>query len=405
MNLPDIGEVVTPVDDPCQFNPAWRSIVAGYIFSSGAWSPKDLESLSKTGCVTVTHKVTCDVTPDGQGNVRRSKGKAGKKAKKKQKPTQGTKTVSTSRPIYPFSERPEYRQMACDRWIAAHVAMMDEFSDGRMSDAAVPFRLASRWYSEPDTEAAMKKRLEPLLLTEVGMDVITMDLIGMPSAQPAIEAYEKLYFNCRDEHFNLSQSMQLIERFACPYGPLKPFLRKWEDLDADGFCVQDGRPVAKDSDVWRAIAATMGYEALMYLWRWQDKAHGLKDRSLTRMIEMSWKASVSRLLSDLYTGNIAHEDAARVLASYTSQAKFISDEKRGVGSGGANDTTTALMNLLYLAAPKMVQFDEADESARNDEIQSRIASQLAINKQTIEDHGKQVEAEIIDAQISDAVEQ
>ena len=404
MNLPDIGEVVTPVDDPCQFNPAWRSIVAGYLFSLGRWSPEDLKSISMTGCVTVTQNVTADVTQVDGPKAKKNKDKNGVKPKKSKKKISETTTIN--RPIYPFRDCPEYRSFVLDKWIVAMLSMFNDTADGLpLSDANVPLRLASRWYSEMDTEAAMKKRLEPLLLTEIGMDVITMDLIGLPSAQPAVEAYEKLYFNCRDDNFSLNPSMQLIERFACPYGPLKPFLRKWEDLDADGFCVQDGRPVAKDSDIWRAIAATMGYEALMYLWRWERKAHGLKDRSLSRMIEMSWQAAVSRLLSDMYTGNIAHEDAARVLASYTAQAKYISDEKRGGGNGGANDTMTALMSLLYLAAPKMVQFDEADDSARNDEIQSRIASQLAINKQSIEDHGKNVEAEIIDAQISDAVEQ
>ena len=108
-------------------------------------------------------------------------------------------------------------------------------------------------------------------------------------------------------------------------------------------------------------------------------------------------------MSDLYTGNISHEDAARVLASYTSQAKFMSDERNGRSGGDDTDTTKALMAVLNMAAPKMVVFSEEDENDRNNEIQSRIQSQLAISKQTIDDRGKQVEAEIIDAQISDAV--
>ena len=402
MNLPETGEVATPVDDPCQYNPAWRSIVAGYLFTIGRWSEEDLKSLAMTGSVTVTRFVTLE-EPQKDAKGRRTA--KGRKPKKAAKPKTRTVEEKVRRPIPPFDTNPEYRVFASDKWIVAQISMFNDRADnGKVSDENVPLALASRWYSELDTEAAMKKRLDALLLTEAPMDVITMDLVGMPSIQPAIEAYEKLYFNCRDDHFNLHPSMQLLERFAMPWGPLKMFLRKWETMDRDGFCIEDGRPIAKDSDVWRAIAATMGYEALMYLWRWENRAHGLKDKSLQRMIELSWKASVARLLSDLYTGNISHEDAARVLASYTAQSKFIADEKRGGGNGGANDTTTALMNILYLAAPNMVQFDEADESARNEEIQSRIASQLAINKQAIEDHGKQVEAEIIDTQISEAVE-
>lgn len=373
--------------------------MAAYLFSLGRWTKKDLESIARTGSVTVTRFVT----PEEPKKPHKG-GKPKKKGAKPAKPKAVEEKVSW--PIPPFDKSPEYRAFALDKWIVAQMEMYNERADGgAVSDKSVPFALASKWYSEMDTESAMRKRLEPLLLTEATMEVVTMDLVGMPSVQPAIEAYEKMYFNCRDDNFNLHPSMQLLERFAMPWGSLKMYLHKWETLDKDGFCVEDGRPMARDSDVWRAIAVNMGYEALMYLWGWDKRAHGLEDNSLQRMIELSWKASVARLLSDLYTGNIAHEDAARVLASYTAQSKFISDEKRGGGNGGANDTTTALMNILYLAAPNMVQFDEADESARNEEIQSRIASQLAINKQSIEDHGKQVEAEIIDAQISDAVKQ
>lgn len=401
MDIPDIGELITPVDDPCQYNPAWRSIVAGYMFSAGVRPGDDLKSIAMTGSVTVIVTVTHEEKERGK-----EKGKKGKGHKAKKKQRQKTDTRKAPRPIPPFDTNPEYRAFASDKWIAKFLSMLEEESSfSPTSDECVPVKLATRWYSEMDHEAAMKKRIESLLLTEIGMDIIALDLTGVQSSQPAIEAYERLYFNCRDDNFNLSPSLQLVQRMAMPYGPLKTYLHKWEEIDPDGFVIGDGRPLAKESDVWKAIGATMGYEALMYYWRWDGRAHGIKDRSLAKMIEMGWKASVSRLLSDLYTGDIKHEDAARVLASFTSQLKFMEDKKNGSGQSGANDTTKALMNILYLAAPKMVQFDEEEEASKNDEIQSRIKSQLAINKQAIEDHGKQVEAEIVDAQISSAVEQ
>lgn len=390
MNLPDIGEVITPIDDPCQFNPAWRSILAGYLFSFGRFTDDDVESISNTGCVTVTRTVTH---------------KAGKKGKSKAKEKKSHRDIEKAiRAIPPFDKEPQYRVLATDRWIRDQMRMLDSIADGNPpSEDDAHLRLASRWYSEIDHEAAMKKRLEPLLLTDIGIDIITLDLIGIPSAQPAVEAYEKMYFNCRDENFNLNPSRQLIERFAMPWGPLKMFLRKWEDLDGDGFCIQDGRPIAKDSDVWRAVAATMGYEVLMYVWRWEGKAHGIKDNSLSRMIEMSWKASVGRLLSDLYTGNIAHEDVARILASYTSQMKFMSDDRKEGGEG--EDTTMAMLSLLYAAAPKMRQLVEGGEGMITDnDIRNRIAAQQAIDKQNIQDAGKQVADEVIEAQIADAIE-
>ena len=403
MNLPETGEVVTPLDDPCQYNPAWRSILACYLLSVGVRSRKDCESLSKSGCVTVTRTVTRTVTQDDGGAAEAKDGKNKKKPKKKPKEKKVTETVL--RPISPFHESSEYRSLVIDKWIVAHLSMMEEEIEGNgLSDESVPFKLAARWYMEPDSEAAMKKRIEPMLLTEIGMDIITMDIAGMPSMQPAIEAYEKMYFNCRDDSFNLSPSMQLIERFAMPWGPIKSFLRKWEELDEDGFCIQDGRPIAKDSDIWRAIAATMGYEALIYLWRWENRAHGLKDKSLGHMIELSWKASVSKLMSDLYTGSIAHEDAARILSSYTAQMKFMSDDRRE--GGESDDTTSAMLALLYTAAPKMRELVQGGAGMITDsDIQNRIAAQQAIDKTNVQDAGRQVMDEVIDAQIEEAIEE
>lgn len=398
MNLPELEHLVTPLDDPCQYNPAWRSIVAGYLFSAGVRTAGDMKALAITGCL----ESRSEDPAEDDAEKRPKKGK--KKSSKAKKKKDVQKKVHV--PLSPFFERPEYRLIANDKWILSHIEMMSERAAGnRLSDESVPMRLAERWYDEEENEAAMKKRIEALLLTEIGIDVITMDLIGLPSAQPAIEAYEKMYFNCRDDNFEISPSMHLVTRMAMPYGPVKMYLKKWEEMDRDGFCVQDGRPIAKDSDVWKAIGATMGYDALIYTWNWDRRAHGIKDTSLKHKLECTWQGAISRIMTSLFTGDIKHEDAARVLATCTAQLKFMSDEKSGGGSGGANDTTKALMDILYLAAPKMVQFDASEDATRNEEIQSRIKSQLAISKQSIEDRGKQVEAEIIDAKISEAVGQ
>lgn len=402
MNLHETGDVTTPVDDPCQFNPAWRSMVAGYLFSQGIRCEADFESIAKSGSVTVTFQEEVDEKDDHKEEVQTKK----KKPKKGEKKDKRKKKVQTKcvRPIHPFDTNPEYRPFASDKWIRAMVYMMDaRVSGNHLADEHVPLRLADMWYHEMDTEAAMKKRIEPLLLTEIGIDVIALDLTGLASVQPAIEAYERLYFNCRDEDFNISGSLQLVQRFAMPYGPLKTFLRKYEELDSDGFVIGDGRPIAKDSDVWRAIAATMGYEALMYVWKWDTRAHGMKNNSIEHMLELSWKVAASRLFQDLYNGDIKHEDAARVLAAYTAQSKRISEDRADGGEG--EDTTMALLAIMSAAAPKMRELVKGGEGMITDnDIQSRIESQLAIDKTKIQDAGKQVETEIIDAQIADAVE-
>ena len=430
MELPDTGDIVTPIDDPGQFNPAWRAIVAGYLFSVGVRTDEDLRSIATTGCLPVPVRPWDDDVDSGEGDAPgdgRGKGGKGAKGSNGSKGSKGSKGAKKGKRggvgaaqgdgcpegdgsqgkylkrISPFYESAEYRPMASDRWIRAQIALTEEEASGKgLSDGSVPLRLASRWYSEMECESAMRKRLEPLLLTEIGLDVITLDLIGSPSAQPAIEAYERLYYNCRGDNFERMPSMQHLQRMATPYGPLKMFMRKWEDVDADGFVIGDGRPIARDSDVWRAVAVTMGYETLMYLWRWDRVAHGMKDRSLAHMLEISWGVAVSRLMSDLFSGDITHEDTAKVLSAYTSQSKYIAEGRSGGGAAGS-DVTKALMAVLYQTSPHMVSMDEGPSDRRNADIQSRIASQLAISRQDIEDRGESVEREVVDAQISDAV--
>lgn len=430
MEIPEIGDVVTPVDDPYQYNPAWRSVLASYLFSVWRFRGKaDFDCLAKTGKVNVP-KEELEGTKRKPG---KDDGKGGKEKKKLGRPksddskravrenvrgalacqwvegedAEGDRkdeAMSAPKPIPPFDTEPQYRRLANDRWVMAQVMMFNDNVDGKpLSDASVPYRLAQRWYLEPDTEAALKKRLEAMLLTEVGLDIVALDMFGEVAARPAVEAYEKMYFNCRDDKFEISKSTHLVNRMAMPYGPLKAFLHKWEHMDEEGFCIEDGRPIAKDSDVWKAVAATMGYEPLIYLWRWDRTAHGIKDRSLEHLIEIGWKASASRMLSDLFTGEVSHEDAARVLSAFTAQAKKITDDRNGRASGDDTDTTKALMSVLYATSPKMVAFSDDDASSMNSDIQSRIASQLAINKQSIEDKGKAVEAEVVDAQIAASV--
>lgn len=399
MKLLGEKDVVTPIDDICQFDPAWRASVANYLFDCGVTTKEDLKNICDFGGIPVIVEKEIDNNEEQNKDRKKTKTKKKKVPKKK-------KNVNVIRPIPPFYKHPCYRCFAADKWIMGLIELIDSESKSlpsTMETSAI--KLARRWYQEIDHEAAMKKRLEPLLLTEVDMDIIAEDLLGFKDRRPAVEAYERLYFNCRDENWNRNPSAQLIQRFAMPYGPLKTFLRKYEHLDKNRFVEEDGRPLAKESDVWRAIAATQGYEALMYVWKWDNLAgKGMdKKNAVDRMIEKSWTVAMSNIFSILYKGEISNEDIARVLSALTAQSKKISDDRNGRSDSGENDTTKALMAVLSMVAPKMVVFSEEDDKARNDEIQSRIASQLAISKQEIEDKGEQVNAEVIDAQISDAI--
>lgn len=407
------AEIITPIEDPCQFFPSWRSQLAGFLFNVNIRREEDFDCLAKFGyCmvgiddeVELDAQVESDVVAEQKSeNKSKGKKKSKSKAKKKQKDKPKNVVKNVPRPVEPFYSHPEFRVYANDQYIRMRVFMMSETPVGnRPEEKYEAYRLAEMWYEEPDHEAAMKKRIEPLLLTGIGTDIIALDLLGQVSYRSAIETYEKLYFNCRDENFNLNASMQLIQRFAMPFGPLKTFIRKWEVLDKDGFVVGDGRPIAKDSDIWKAVAANLGYEALMYMWHWTRVAHGMKGNSLENLLNVSWEVGAAQIFSALYTGNIAHEDLARILSAYTAQAKKITDDRNGRSDSGEDDTTKALMELLYRFSPKMVAFTEADNKARNDEIQGRISAQLAISKTSIKDNGAQIEAEVIDSQISNAI--
>lgn len=401
MNLPDTEPFITPVDDPCQYNPDWRSMVAGYLVSAGVNTEEKLRSVAMTGCIEVVEKV--EVREDKSDDAEKPSKKGRKKPKKQ--PKKKFVQKKTLVPVIPFCEHTEYRSFANDKWIVEQVLLCNERSNGgRTPDRFLPMRLAEVWYEEKDCEAAIKHRLEALLLTEVGIDVITADLVGQPSIQPAIEAYEKMYFNCRDENFEISPSMHLVTRMAMPFGPLKMYLKKWEEMK-DGFCVQDGRPIAKDSDIWKAIGATMGYDTLIYVWNWERRASGIKDRSLKHKLECTWHSAVSRIMTSLFTGDMKHEDAARILATCTAQLKFIDDSSNGKGGGDSDDETLALLAILRAAAPKMRVLEEGAAGMITDsEIQGRIEAQQAIDKQGIQDAGKNVAEEIIDAQIANAID-
>lgn len=405
MQLLDTEEVITPIDDPCQFMPAWRSIVAGYLFSMEIRTKEDLDSIAKSGCRPL--KINVTVKDDEEESDKKRKPKGGKTKPKKKIPSKIKTAVKTVyRPVPPFDTHPEYRSMASDKWIAASVVLMDDCANGRPSTAeTAPLLLAKRWYQEPDNEAAMKKRIEPLLLTGIDMDVVTLDLMGVISWRPAMEAYERMYFNCRGDNWEINPSMQLIQRFAMPWGPLKTYLREDDVVDIKtGLILGEGRPLAKASDVWRAIAALMGYEALMFTWQWNNRCHGIKDNSVEHMIDLMWKASAARQLTDLFTGNVRHEDVARLLSAFTSQSKHIIDSRSNGASGEEGTVTKALMAVLYQTSPKMITIDADEEAARNSDIQSRIQSQLAIAKQSVEDKGAQINQEVMNEQIANAIE-
>ena len=311
--------IITPVDDPCAYEPSWRHLLAQALIDLRP-KHKSIEAI--------------------------------------------------------------YRPYLEDRFILKYVKTLRRISQGKpLTDEQSYIRMARQWFDNP-SPAGVRFRLEPLLLTTASIDTIMLDISGGTVPADVFKFYEKLFFNIRDEEYTLSKSCQLRQAFALPNG--------------------DDMGDASPQEVWKAIAGLMGYDVLMHVWMWKD-AHGLSTKGPEFLLDETWKAAQSRLFTSVFTDRVGHKSLADILAAYTSQFKTLKDYNQT--STGGNDTTKALMAVLYQTSPKMVSVarDVDALAAQNAEIQARISSQLAIEKQEIEDRGKEVGHEVVEAQIVEAI--
>ena len=277
---------------------------------------------------------------------------------------------------------PLYKKYFQDKYVQKYVKYLKSESLGKpLTEEQSYMRVALMWY-ENSSPSGVRFRLEPLLLTGATMETIMLDISGGTVPVEVFTMYEKLFFNIRDEEGRLSKSCQLRQAFAMPNG---------DDLhDADS------------TEIWKAIAALMGYDVLMGVWMWND-AHGLSTKGSEFLLDETWRAAQSRLFMSVFADRVGHKSLADILSAYTSQFKMLKDQK-SVGSE-ATDTTRALMAVLYQTAPQMMTVAQ-DVDALSDEtmaIQSRISSQLAIDRQKIDDKGAAVSAAVVNEQIDNAV--
>jgi len=277
---------------------------------------------------------------------------------------------------------PIYKQYFSDKYVQKFVKYLKAESSGKqLTEEQTRIRIALMWFENP-SPSGVRFRLEPLLLTGATMETIMLDISGGTVPMDVFTFYEKLFFNIRDDEGRLSKSFQLRQAFAMPNG---------DDLrDAD------------QTEIWKAIAALMGYDVLMHVWMWRD-AHGLSTKGLDFLLDETWRAAQSRLFISVFADRVGHKSLSDILAAYTSQFKALREQR--MTSDDGNDTTKALMAVLYHTSPHMISVarsvDElADETAA---IQSRITSQLAIDKQKIQDRGSAVSDAVVDEQIANAI--
>lgn len=277
---------------------------------------------------------------------------------------------------------PVYKDYVQDKYVQKYIKYLKAESAGKpLTTEQSYMRIALMWYENP-SPSGVRFRLEPLLLTGATMDTIMLDLSGGTVPVEVFTFYEKLFFNIRDEEGRLSKSCQLRQAFAMPNG---------EDLRE-----------ADSTEIWRAIAALMGYDVLMHVWMWKD-AHGLTTKGLEFLLDETWRAAQSRLFVSVFADRVGHKSLGDILATYTSQFKMLREQR--MTSEDSNDTTKALMAVLYHTSPHMIAVAHdvdalAEETAA---IQSRITSQLAIEKQHVNDNGAEVSEAVINNQIDNAI--
>ena len=387
MFLTGIGEVLTPIEDPCEYDAAWRSSLASYLFSAGVRSKDDFMCLRNEGGIMVAQQA-------------RSK-RAGRKNAQKHA------AAKVMRPVAPFNEHPECRSLTLDEWVQKMVFMMGEEAAGlQVSEDYRPIKTAMRWHEQDDSETAMKNRLEPLLLTDASLEVITLDLMGSLQYSSSIKAYERLFFCSRNDDFSLHPSIQRIQRLAMPWGPMR-FCFGETKGSGDGAVEGNGCPRAKASDLWRALAANLGYDVLINMWGWKSRAHGLKDNSLKGTVE-SFRTVVTfmanNMLESLCTGAIGHKDASKMFSTLTALLKLLESRSK---INIIEDMTKKIMGLtksfmgvLNCAVPSIIRPE--DGSINTEMIKAKLAAQQAIGRQPIEDDGEDKYREVMDKLMADS---
>lgn len=275
-----------------------------------------------------------------------------------------------------------YRPYFKDQFVLKFVKYLRAESKGKVLTTEQSYmRMALMWF-ENTSPNGVRFRLEPLLLTGATMDTIMLDISGGTVPVDVFKFYEKLFFNIRDEEYRLSKSCQLRQSFAMPNG---------DDM-------HDSSP----QEIWKAIATLMGYDVLMHVWMWKD-AHGLSTKGSEFLLDETWRAAQSRLFMSVFADRVGHKSLGDILSAYTSQFKMLKEQRMTEDTG--NDTTKALMAVLYHTSPQMITVSQ-DVDALNEQtaaIQSRISAQLAIDKQKVQDKGHEVSESIVDAQILEAV--
>lgn len=218
-----------------------------------------------------------------------------------------------------------------DRWVTADLHYLSSMRTpglltARGTDADV--RAVNEIYQTRNS-VCLKDKLDALLLCEGLTIPVIATLTGL--SQNQVTAYERIFFNVRDDKGRLCISMWAREYFV--HGGNVP------DNDA----AMGDRPL-----YWRTLALTGGHKPLLAAWGWLPP-HELPEAEVNLMvfrnllINLDWRIRYGKI------------DAKSCMDMLGRMKEIVDDMRsRGViaGTGDASSEVSAVFKLLYEVRPK-----------------------------------------------------
>jgi hypothetical protein len=255
---------------------------------------------------------------------------------------------------------PPNGEVANDPWVQAHSDYLQlnmEFYDGEVPDPALrPHHIAAKWHLS-DNINDPRFRIEPLLLTGATYGIIAADT-GF--REDAIEAYEKLFFNTRNEDGSLKKGCYHRCRMA--------------------FDENDQMTEATAQDVvWKMAGFTLGYAGLVKLWRWDKDATGLEG-SKQGVFDELWRIAQSILLNRTLRNQVNAFDLNNMMGNYIQNERMRFDTRQETGDAMAG--TEIALGMLRACRPHVTEKARCQDAdhiiAETERITERLAAQKAI---------------------------
>lgn len=275
-------------------------------------------------------------------------------------------------------------EISNDKWIKEHVAFQRSMGPNGVKDSDLwMHKIVLSWYTNSEAVSDTKARLEALLLTEVGFDVIAKDIVGNKYGPELIQIYERLFYDCREE-----------DGTDCA----APFRRTWlsrpRDVRIDGNTGMD--------IYWKSIAAEFGYAGLMHDWI-MPGSHGPQPTT-NQSYEMQ-RTLLSKLgLERSQRGTIGNMDISLIHRNVLEHDKLLAETKTQGNLGF--DSYVATIGILKEVAPEKIHIVMSDKALKeaDEALRSRITSGKQIDGQAVTDLGAQQSHDALYAQMQSIVD-